>query len=205
MCVSFSNPSPQRGQRGNAGGILVNEMERYLNSDLPFGLVPVESIIGSYRQKHSARALHRVYSVEATFGSEKRCSHRYETGGEPRRVSAASSHQLSPQWHQASGSETQEKMLHSVAGTGANSYSAKRYSYSIACLRARVGVRARESPQPIEHEYERSSNRTADLRSLSGRSWPRSGRSRLLDGAGSTRCGIFSADLFIARLANDRI
>ena len=70
------------------------------------------------RQKPSARALHRVYSVEATFGSEKRCFHRYETGGEPWPVSAASSHQLSPHWHEASGSESQEKMLHSVAEAG---------------------------------------------------------------------------------------
>ena len=90
-------------------------MERYLNLSLPFGLVPTEATIGSYRQKPSARALHRVYSVEATFGSEKRCFHRYETGGEPWPVSAASSHQLSPHWHKASGSETHEKMLHSVA------------------------------------------------------------------------------------------
>ena len=90
-------------------------MERYLNLSLPFGLAPTEATIGSYRQKPSARALHRVYSVEATFGSEKRCFHRYETGGEPWPVSAASSHQLSPHWHKASGSESKEKMLHSVA------------------------------------------------------------------------------------------
>ena len=63
-------------------------MERYLNLSLPFGLVPTEATIGSYRQKPSARALHRVYSVEATFGSEKRCFHRYETGGERWPVSA---------------------------------------------------------------------------------------------------------------------
>ena len=93
-------------------------MERYLNLSLPFGLVPTEATIGSYRQKPSARALHRVYSVEATFGSEKRCFHRYETGGEPWPVSAASSHQLSPHWHKASGSESKEKMLHSVAAKG---------------------------------------------------------------------------------------
>ncbi len=76
-------------------------MERYLNLSLPFGLVPTEATIGSYRQKPSARALHR-----------------YETGGEPWPVSAASSHQLSPHWHKASGSEPQEKMLHSVAASG---------------------------------------------------------------------------------------
>ena len=58
-------------------------MERYLNLSLPFGLVPTEATIGSNHQKHSARALHRVYSVEATLGSEKRGFHRYETGGEP--------------------------------------------------------------------------------------------------------------------------
>jgi hypothetical protein len=38
----------------------------YSNLRLPFGLVPTEATIGSYRQKHSVRALHRVYSVEAT-------------------------------------------------------------------------------------------------------------------------------------------
>ena len=94
-------------------------MESYLNLSLPFGLAPTEATIGSYRQKPSARALHRVYSVEATFGSEKRCFHRYETGGEPWPVSAASSHQLSPHWHKASGSESKKKMLHSVAEYGA--------------------------------------------------------------------------------------
>ena len=57
-------------------------MEHYLNLSLPFGLVPTEATIVSYRQKQLARALHRVYTVEATFGSEKRCFHRYETGGE---------------------------------------------------------------------------------------------------------------------------
>ncbi len=87
----------------------------YLNLSLPFGLVPTEATIVSYRQKHSARALHRVYSVEATFGSEQRRFHQYETGGEPWPESAASSHQLSPHWHKASGSEMQEKMLHGVA------------------------------------------------------------------------------------------
>ena len=102
-----------------------------LNLSLPFGLVPTEATIGSYRQKHSARALHRVYSVEATFGSEKRCFHRYETGGEPWPVSAASSHQLSPHWHKASGSETQEKMLHSVAEAGRGGENARRASKSI--------------------------------------------------------------------------
>ena len=94
-------------------------MESYLNLSLPFGLAPTEATIGSYRQKPSARALHRVYSVEATFGSEKRCFHRYETGGEQWPVSAASSHQLSPHWHKASGSESKKKMLHSVAEYGA--------------------------------------------------------------------------------------
>jgi hypothetical protein len=70
-----------------------------------------EETIGSYWQKHSVRALRRVYSVEATFGFEKRCFHRYETGGEPRPSFAAySSCQLSPHWHKASGSEMQEKM-----------------------------------------------------------------------------------------------
>jgi hypothetical protein len=34
------------------------------------------------------------------------------------RICAASSYQLSPHWHKASGSETQEKMLHSVAMRG---------------------------------------------------------------------------------------
>ena len=102
-----------------------------LNLSLPFGLVPTEATIGSYRQKHSARALRRVYSVEATFGSEKRCFHRYETGGEPWSVSAASSHQLSPHWHKASGSETQEKMLHSVAEAGRGGENARRASKSI--------------------------------------------------------------------------
>jgi hypothetical protein len=87
---------------------------RPASASLPFGLVPTEATIGSYGQKHSARALPRVYSVEATFGSEIRCFHRYETGGEPWHVSAASSNQLSPHWHKASGSETQEEMLHSV-------------------------------------------------------------------------------------------
>ena len=96
----------------------VSLLPSYLNLNLPYGLVPTEATIGSYEQKYSARALHRVYSVEATFGSEKRCFHRYETGGEPWPVSAASSHQLSPHWHKASGSETQEKMLHSVAYLG---------------------------------------------------------------------------------------
>ena len=93
-------------------------MERYLNLSLPFGLAPTEATIGSYRQKPSARALHRVYSVEATFGSEKRSFHRYETGGEPWPMSAASSYQLLPHWHKASGSESQEKMLHSVSDAG---------------------------------------------------------------------------------------
>ena len=103
---------------------------------LPFGLVPTEATIGSYRQKHSARALHRVYSVEATFGSEKRCFHRYETGGEPWPVSAASSHQLSPHWHKASGSESKEKMLHSVAeaGRGGENAMGSRKSIGISSL-----------------------------------------------------------------------
>ena len=64
--------------------IFVNETERYSKQRLPFGLFPTEETIGSYWQKHSVRALRRVYSVEATFGFEKRCFHRYETGGEPR-------------------------------------------------------------------------------------------------------------------------
>ncbi len=43
---------------------------------------------------------------------------RYETGGEPSPSRVASSCQLSPHWHEASGSERQEKMLYSVAGGG---------------------------------------------------------------------------------------
>ena len=122
-------------------------MERYLNLSLPFGLVPTEATIGSYRQKPSARALHRVYSVEATFGSEKRCFHRYETGGEQWPVSAASSHQLSPHWHKASGSESKEKMLHSVAeaGRGGENALGSRKSIgisSLACCELWVKMRA---------------------------------------------------------------
>ncbi len=90
-------------------------MARYLNLRLPFGLAPTEATIGSYRHDRSVRALHRVYSVGATFGCEKRCFHRYETGGEPSNSRVTSSCQLSPHWHEASGSETQEKMLHSVS------------------------------------------------------------------------------------------
>ncbi len=58
-------------------------MARYLTLRLPFGLVPTEAAIGGYRHDHSVRALHRVYSVGATFGCEKRCFHRYETGMKP--------------------------------------------------------------------------------------------------------------------------
>ena len=40
-------------------------------------------------------------------GCEKRCFHRYETSGEPSPSWDSSSCQLSPHWHEASGSETQ--------------------------------------------------------------------------------------------------
>ena len=93
-------------------------MARYLSFRLPFGLAPTEATIGGYWQDRSVQALHRVYWVEATFECEKRYFHRYETGGEPSHACAASSCQLSPHWHEASGSETQEKMLHRVARWG---------------------------------------------------------------------------------------
>ena len=107
-------------------------MERYLNLSLPFGLVPTEATIGSYRQKPSARALHR-----------------YETGGEPWPVSAASSHQLSPHWHKASGSESQENMLHSVAeaGRGGENWLGSRKCIGISSLACcEMWVKMRLSP-----------------------------------------------------------
>ncbi len=39
----------------------------------------------------------------------------FETGEEPSPSRVSSSSQLSPHWHEASGSETQKKMLYSVA------------------------------------------------------------------------------------------
>ncbi len=80
-------------------------MARYLTLRLPFGPAPTEAAIGGYGHDHSFRALHRVYSVGATFGCEKRCFHRFETGGEPSPSRVASSCQLSPHWLEASGSE----------------------------------------------------------------------------------------------------
>ncbi len=81
-------------------------LARYLTLRLPFGPAPTEAAIGGYSHEHLVRALHRVYSVGATIGCEKRCYHRYETGGEPSPSRVVSSCQLSPHWHEASGSET---------------------------------------------------------------------------------------------------
>ena len=84
-------------------------MAPYLDISLPYGLVPTEATIDGYMLDHSVQALRRVYSVEATFGCESRCFPRYETGGEPSPAWVACSRQLSPHWHEASGSENTEK------------------------------------------------------------------------------------------------
>ncbi len=49
-------------------------MERNLNLRLPFGPAPTEATIGGYRHDSSVRALHRVYSVEATLDARNAAS-----------------------------------------------------------------------------------------------------------------------------------
>ncbi len=58
-------------------------MALYLTLRLSFGLAPTEAAIGGYMHDPTVRAVHRVDSVGATFGCEKRCFHRYETGMKP--------------------------------------------------------------------------------------------------------------------------
>jgi hypothetical protein len=60
-------------------------MERYLNLSLPFGLVPTEATIGSYRQKPSARALrlvatnYRPTGIKPVVANRMRENHEYES------------------------------------------------------------------------------------------------------------------------------
>ena len=89
-----------------------------MNLSLPFGPVPTEATIDSYRRDHSVRALRRVYSVEAAFGWAKRCFHRYETGGEPGLSWFVCSCQLAPRWDEPSGSENIGKNASQRCPTG---------------------------------------------------------------------------------------
>jgi len=84
---------------------LICRILRLGDLSLPFGLAPMEATIDGYTLDHSVQALRRVYSVEATFGCEKRCIPGMKPGKILASLWVACSCQASPHWHEASGSE----------------------------------------------------------------------------------------------------